>query len=290
VVTRLSNRGGRSSFARKGFTLVELLVVLAIIALLIAILMPALKRAKTAADGVKCANNLRTLMTAFRMFAEDHKGCLPGNKQETDNLAIKGPGAIGAPWPVSESWRLDWLNGRFAGNQFIADAPTKGTIWPYVRNKAAYACPTQQANFGTVEMFAGSNERFDYAYFNCFSGNKLAKIKSQARFQDNKTGTKTWVPTPVLVQEHERSINGANMEGGHSETDKIATVHNGGSYYASPDGSVHFWIEYDDTSLSPADRGSQPNTARKSWFLEGPASRALKSMGFDAYWGQWDTM
>jgi len=275
----------------RAFTLVELLVVLAIIAVLIAMLLPALKKAKLAADGVKCANNLRTLMTAFRMFAEDHQGCLPGNKHESDNLAKKGPGAVGAPWPETFAWRRDWLNGRFSGNQFIADAPTRGTIWPYIRNKKVYACPTMEANAGTVGMFAGTNERFDYSYFNCFSGNKLAKVKGRAKFRDGHAGGAiSYPPTPILVQEHEVSIDGANMEGGHSESDHMAVCHNGGSYYASVDGSVHFFIEWYDPKIAPADRGNQPNTARKSWKLEGPATRVLQDMGFDAYWGQWDTM
>src|SRR3712207_7689554 len=48
-------------------------------------------------------------------------------------------------------------------------------------------------------------------------------FRSQAQYRDNKAGGNlTWVPTPVLVQEHERSINGANMEGGHSESDKMS--------------------------------------------------------------------
>ena len=59
---------------------------------------------------------------------------------------------------------------------------------------------------------------------------------------------------------------------------------------ASVDGSVHFFIEWYDPKIAPADRGNQPNTARKSWKLEGPATRVLQDMGFDAYWGQWDTM
>jgi type II secretory pathway pseudopilin PulG len=268
---------------------VELLVVLAIIALLIAMLLPALKKAKLAADGAKCASNLRTLIVAFRTFAEDNKGHLPGNKHESDNLAKRAPGASAPPWPEREAWRLDWMNGRLSGNAHIKEAPTKGTIWPYVRNKSVYACPTQEANWGTVEMFAGSNERFDYAYFNCFSGNKIAKVKQQAQFRDNRTGVKQWTPTPVLVQEHERSINGANMEGGHSESDKLSVVHNGGSYYAAVDGSAHFFREYDDTAIPYTERQRQPCTSRRSWFLEAPATKKLHPMGIDTYWGQWDS-
>src|SRR3954470_796791 len=63
----------------RAFTLVELLVVIGIIAILIAILMPALRRAKEAASGIACSSNQRQLMMAFLLFAADHKQHLPGN-------------------------------------------------------------------------------------------------------------------------------------------------------------------------------------------------------------------
>jgi prepilin-type N-terminal cleavage/methylation domain-containing protein len=268
-----------------GFTLVELLVVLAIIAVLMAVLLPALQKAKLAADGVKCGNNLRTLMTGFLMFAQDHKNVLPGNKHESDNNS-RGPKMGSSSWPEKEAWRLDWLQGRFVGNAYALNAPQKGTIWPYIRKKEVYACPTEEANWGMVGMFAGTNQRFDYAYFNCFSGVQIGKIKTQARFRDNMKPNRptTMTPTPILVQEHSRSINGANMEGGHSESDKMSVCHNGGSYYASIDGSVHFWREGD---IPQNDKDSQPNTARRSWELLGPSTGQWKTMGQDLGWGEW---
>lgn len=64
---------------RSGFTLVELLVVIGIIALLIAMLLPALNKARESARAVMCLNNMKQLATATIMFTNDHKGLMPAN-------------------------------------------------------------------------------------------------------------------------------------------------------------------------------------------------------------------
>src|SRR5437879_5525206 len=67
----------RRSIVQGGFTLVELLVVIGIIALLIAILLPALNRARESANMLKCQATLRSMAQAAHLHAAEHQGYMP---------------------------------------------------------------------------------------------------------------------------------------------------------------------------------------------------------------------
>jgi prepilin-type processing-associated H-X9-DG protein len=114
--------------------LIELLVVISVIAVLMAILMPALKRAKEGGQRAACLSNLKQLALAWNMYAD-----------ENDDKLVNGATGFSN---ANQSWgdhrnELSWIDG-FHPDDFQAQLGDirRGALFPFLPNVDIYQCPT----------------------------------------------------------------------------------------------------------------------------------------------------
>ena len=195
-----------------GFTLVELLVVIGIIALLISVLLPALNAARRQADRAKCLASLQQLGQAFFMYAVDYKGMWPMARHQ---IAIPT-----APGWAERRW-FDML-GKYVlgpgkdmnplGNAYYTGGPPAGTIWvgaPEVRdgNNVLWGCPTwrRYTRVGANTSFAGQHPGFQMNFMPlaprdlAVSGNYVLERRSKLAYQ-NLAGAAPLLTDPAAIR------------------------------------------------------------------------------------------
>jgi prepilin-type N-terminal cleavage/methylation domain-containing protein/prepilin-type processing-associated H-X9-DG protein len=252
-----------------GFTLIELLVVIAIIAILAGMLLPALAKSKTKAQGIACLNNGRQMMLAWRLYLDDSQDNVPQSY---------GP----------NEWVHGFLNfdGSNRSNWDLNQDITKSLLWSYCGNNAGvWKCPADKStvkNGGatysrvrSIAMNAWFNST-DVAGFG--SGHKIYKKMSDLT---DPGPTRTW----VFLDEREDSINDGEMVVGMDGypdkpqqwkiVDFPASYHGGAGGLSFADGHSEIKKWKDPRTMPVLKKGLQlslnvpsPNNQDMFWMME----------------------
>jgi len=218
---------------RYGFTLIELLVVIAIIAILAGMLLPALAKAKTKAQGIMCLNNGRQMMMAWRFYVDDHadrvpQSYAPGSSSEWVHGSLDFSGGNRSNWDVEQDIKKSLL-WSYCGNN--------ATIWKCPADKSAVV--NAGKTYPRVRSIA-MNAWFDSTDVEAFgSGFRVYKKMSDV---SDPGPTMTW----LFLDEREDSINDGEfvvgMTGYPSQptqwkiVDYPASYHNGACGFSYVDG------------------------------------------------------